>query len=57
MNKNMENDKTNISAERKKFNEQFGDLMEREILLEMLFTQNQMMDKLVKVRSNTSNLF
>ena len=56
MNKNMENEKTNISADRKKFNEQFGNLMEREILLEMLFTQNQINDKLERVRSNTSKM-
>jgi hypothetical protein len=52
----MEKEKDNINTVRKKFNEQFGNLTEREILLEMLFTQNQTIDKLEKVRSNTSSL-
>lgn len=41
---------------RDRFLVEYGELNEQEIVLEMLFTQKQQLEKLEKIRSNTSAL-
>ncbi len=53
----MEKDKIPMTEERIKFLDTYGDLKkDNKILKEILFVQNLQLDKLEKIRSNTSKL-
>jgi hypothetical protein len=52
----MGKDKIPMTEERIKFLDTYGDLKDSKVLKEILYTQNLQLDKLEKIRSNTSKL-
>ena len=52
----MEIDNKNFSSKRKIFNERFDNLSESDIQKELLYKQQETIEKLEKIRSNTSTL-
>jgi len=52
----MEKTKKYLSPDRKIFNEKYKDLTESEIQKELLFTQRLSIEKLERIRTNTSTL-
>ena len=52
----MKKKEKELTPKRKYFNDKYKDLTESEIQKELLFAQQLTIDKLEKVRTNTSNL-
>lgn len=52
----MKKEQQNLSPKRHRFNEKYNEFTESEIQKELLFVQQFTIDKLEKIRVNTSNL-
>ena len=52
----MKKEEQKLTPRRKRFNEKYNDLSESELQKELLFTQQLTIEKLEKIRKNTSNL-
>lgn len=52
----MKKENSHISQKRKAFNDKFGNYSDSEIQIELLFTQKRALERLERIRKNTSNL-
>ncbi len=52
----MKESEKKLTPKRQRFNEKYSQLSENEIQKELLFAQQLSIDKLEKIRTNTSNL-
>ena len=52
----MKKEEQKLTPRKKRFNEKYNDFSDSEIQRELLFTQQLTIDKLEKIRTNTSNL-
>ena len=52
----MKKEQQKLTPKRKRFNEKYNEFTESEIQKELLFAQQLTIDKLEKIRANTSNL-
>ena len=52
----MKKEQQKLTPKRKRFNEKYNEFNENEIQKELLFTQQLTIEKLEKIRTNTSNL-